>query len=333
MPVPRVIQAINAQRTALQAHEANVMRQMAERWQGVEDALRADMLDLSLYLDELRLRGEVITTARLMQMDRYRTMIADARTQHEQYSRWLADNLADDQRQAVARGITDAQRLIEAAGLDAKIAHMTFDRINVDAVEFMAGFASDGTPLYDLLRASYPESVVKLTDALVQGLAKGVGPRATAAAMAENMAGNLDRALLISRTEQLRALRAGTMEQFKGSNVVSGYIRRAQHSAATCAACLSLDGQEYDTKVDVASHPNCRCYLSPLLKYGKTPSFPTGPEWFDDQPESVQLSILGKGKFELYKAGELDWGSVANVVNDPTWGPTIQQATVAEATQ
>jgi hypothetical protein len=333
MPKPRVIEAIEDQRARLLAHEALVMREMADKWLRIEAALKADMLDLAFYLDELRLKGETITAARLMQMDRYRQLIADAKAQTEQYSRWLADNLADDQRSLIAQGITDAQQLIGAAGLDAKIASLVFDRINVDAVEFMIGFTADGTPLYDLLRASYPETVLKLTEDLVTGMAQGLGPRATAAKMAENMAGNLDRALLIARTEQLRALRAGNLDQMRQSNVVNGYIRRAQRNGTVCAACLALDGTEYPTKEDFASHPACACYLQPKLRFGKTPSFPTGPEWLETQPEAVQRQILGKGKFELYKNGQLDWNNVAKIHNDSTWGPTIKQTPLSELTK
>jgi hypothetical protein len=333
MPKPAVIQAIEEQRARLQAREVETMRDMASRWLGVENALKADMLDLSLYLDELRLKGETISAARLMQMDRYRQMIADARAQQEQYARWAADRIAADQRGAVAQGITDAQQLIVAAGEDAKLASLVFDRININAVDFMAGFASDGTPLYDLLRASYPESVVRLTDDLIQGLAKGIGPRATAARMAENMAGNLDRALLIARTEQLRALRAGNQEQFKQSKVLRGYIRRTQRNGTVCAACLALDGTLWPTDELFAIHPNDQCFMQPVLKYGTSPSFPSGQEWLAEQPETVQRQILGKGMFELYQAGELNWSQVAQVHADPVWGPTIRRGTLAEVTR
>jgi hypothetical protein len=149
--------------------------------------------------------------------------------------------------------------------------------------------------------------------------------------MVEAMSGNLNRALMIARTEQIRALRAGNLEQFGSSKVVSGFIRRAQRSSNVCAACLALDGTEVDSmdQGSFASHPNCRCYAQPKLTYGKTPSFPTGPEWLETQPEKVQRSILGAGKFELYKAGKLDWSKVAKVHDDSTWGPTIKQGTVA----
>jgi len=330
MPEPRVIQAINEQRAKLLEREAETMRAMASRWMAVETSLKADMLELSMHLEELRAKGETISVARLMQMDRYKALIADARREHAQYALWASNGIADDQRFLVAQGVTDAQQLITAAGMDARIVNMVFDRINVSAVEFIAGFAADGTPLHDLLRASYPESVVRLTDALVQGLAKGTGPRATASIMAESMAGNLDRALLIARTEQLRALRAGNLEQMKESNVVKGYIRRAQRNATVCPACLALDGTFQKTAEIFASHPACQCYSQPVLRFGKTPAFPSGPEWFDDQPEKVQRSILGPGKFQIYKDGNLDWGSVAKVHEDATWGPTIRQGTLAE---
>ncbi len=327
---PEVIQAIEEQRARLQAHEAETMREMARRWIAVEDALKAEMLDLALYLDELKAKGETVSAERLLQMARYRSMVADARAQHEQYSAWAADAMASDQREMVAQGIYDAQQLIEAAGLDARIAAVTFDHINVNAVEFMAGFAGDGTPLYDLLRASYPESVVRLTDNLVKGLAAGKGPRSTAAMMAQDMAGNLDRALLIAITEQNRALRAGSLEQMKQSKVVKGYVRRAQRNAQVCAACLALDGQEQDTDEIFASHPRCHCYAQPLLRFGKTPSFPSGPEWLSKQSDAVQEKVLGPGKFKLFKQGALDWGSVAKVHDDPVWGPTIKQGTVLD---
>jgi hypothetical protein len=153
--------------------------------------------------------------------------------------------------------------------------------------------------------------------------------------MVEDMAGNLDQALLIARTEQLRALRAGNLSQMQGSKVVSGYIRRAMRNGTVCAACLALDGTEVESldPGSFASHPACACYGQPRLKYGKTPSFPSGPEWFDTQPESVQLQILGKGKFELFKAGQLDWGNVAKIHNDPVWGPTIKQGTIEDLTR
>lgn len=308
------------------------MREMARQWMTVEDALRAEMMDLSFYLEELRQKGEVITPARLMQMERYKRLIADSRAQQTQYSQWAATQIATNQSSALVDGVAMAQDTILAAMADAKVS-LGFDRINAGSVDFLIGFAADGSPLNSLLRASYPESVMRLTDELVKGLATGAGPRTTAKLMADAMGGNFDRALTIARTEQLRALRTSNLAQMDKSNVVSGYIRRAQRSGNVCPACIALDGTFQDTAEIFAAHPNDQCYAQPVLKFGKTPQFPSGPEWFDTLPPTQQQKMLGPGRFKLYQDGALDWGKVATVHEDPTWGPTIRQTTLGELRQ
>jgi hypothetical protein len=332
MPDPLVIQKINEWRERLAAQEMGVMRQLAKRWMAVEEALQADMQDLATYLDELRKKGEVITQARLQQMDRYRSLISHARAEHAKYSAWAEDLIKRSQAAAIEEGIASGQAFILAALADANQLGTLFDRLNAAAINFQIGFAADGSPLNDLLRGSYPETVVRLTDDLVNGLARGIGPRASAILMARSMSGNLTRAVLIARTEQIRALRAANLQQMQGSKVVSGYIRRAQRNGTVCAACLALDGTEQASAEIFASHPNCQCYAQPVLKFGKTPAFQSGPEWLAEQPESMQRLILGKGRFEAYQSGGLDWGSVARVHEDPVWGPTIRQTKLAQIT-
>jgi len=257
MPDPLVIQTLNEWRDKVAMREAAQMQAMTRQWMAVEDTLRSQMQDLALYLDERRAMGEVITEARLMQMDRYQSLISQAKVEQAKYSNLLAQDLATAQRTALRDGVIMAQDTIAAAGIDAGIRNLVFDRINVNAVDYLIGFASDGTPLYDLLRRSYPDSVMTLTSQLAEGLASGAGPRTTARIMADGMAGNLDRALTIARTEQLRALRTSNLAQLDQSNVVEGYIRRAQRSGNVCPACLALDGTEQDTDEVFESHPNC----------------------------------------------------------------------------
>lgn len=330
MAEPLVIQAINQWRELYQAKDAKTMRDLARRWLEVENRLRGDMLELAMYLDELRAGGQTITTARLMQMERYQQLIRAARAEQTKFAEWADGMVRGNQVEMVRDGVTGAQETIRAAMADGNVLGISFNRINTAAVNYAIGYAADGSPLYDLLRASYPESVVKLTDNLVKGLAAGLGPAKTARLMQESMAGNLDRALTIARTEQIRALRAGSLEQMQQSQVVSGYIRRAQRSGNVCAACLALDGTELASDEVFESHPNCMCYPQPVLKYGKTPAFPSGPEWFAEQKEATQREILGPGKFKLFQEGRLDWGRVTSIQEDPVWGPTIRLTAVAE---
>jgi hypothetical protein len=331
-PVPLVIQAIDAWRDRLQVQEAAALRAMTRNWANVEERLQAKMLELAAYLDEQRALGIDITPARLMQMDRYRDLISQARAEQMRYAATTAEAIGNGQEAAIRQGLQMAADTIAAAAQDAGLRNLVFNRLNVDAVNYAIGFAADGTPLNDLLRTSYPDSVLRLTDAIVTGLASGEGPRATAARMADAMAGNLDRALTIARTEQLRALRTANLAQMAASEVVEGYVRRAQLAGNVCPACLALSGTFYRTEAAAAfdAHPNCACYAQPILKFGPTPTFPTGPEWFDTLPESQQRAMLGPGRYALYADGRLDWQRVATVHDDPTWGATIKLTAIED---
>lgn len=319
---PLVIQKINEWRDRVLSRETETSRDLARRWGEVESRLRADYLELGVYLSDLAAKGETISSARLMQMDRYKRMIVDARGEVNKYSTWAGDRIAEDQTDMLMIGARYAADTVDTLSKGAGIA-LTFDRVNLAGVDYMIGFSADGAPLNELLRASYPESVVKLTDALVVGLGSGLGPKQTADMMVDYMRGNLDRALLIARTEQLRALRTGSLAQFEKSEVVAGYVRRSQRSANVCVACLALDGTALPSSEVFAIHPNCQCFPQPVLKFGKSPDFPPAREWFDTLPETQQRSMLGPSRYERYEAGVWDWDEAYKIRDHPVWGPTI----------
>jgi len=53
------------------------------------------------------------------------------------------------------------------------------------------------------------------------------------------------------------------------------------------------------------------------------PQVETGTTWLAWQSEQVQRKILGQGRFDLYKAGKLDWGQLVGARADPHYGEMI----------
>ena len=151
------------------------------------------------------------------------------------------------------RAISQAQENYALLGIDAAQHSITasygplgryFNRINIGAVESMIGFAGDGSPLNDLLKMSYPDAVDGLMQALINGVALGKGSGQIAQDMADGMGMGLERALLISRTETMRAYRTASTEQYRQSGVVTGF-KRLVKKATACMACLMLDGETF----------------------------------------------------------------------------------------
>ena len=233
----------------------------------------------------------------------------------------------------VALGIESAQNTIRASYLDAGKVGAYFDLLPIEAVDAMIGYGGNGTPLNKLLVQDYPQSAIELTQALIDGTAKGINPRQVARNMSDAMAGNLNRALVIARSEQLRPFRQASRQQMIESGVVEGYIRRCALNLHTCEACLAMDGNEYSTDELMEVHPCDRCFMQPKIK-GLIPiQVETGEQWFSRQSESAQREILGAGKFDAWRSGQFEFKQLASRYVDSEWGPSIRVTPLSELIQ
>ena len=156
---------------------------------------------------------------------------------------------------------TEGQRFNAKVGLDIAqetigIIHLNYNRINIDAVNYMIGKTSTGAPLYNLLLDSYPQTVDKLSQTLVNGTALGWNPTKTAREMRRVSDIPLNRSLVIARTEQLNVLRESSIDQMKKSGVCKGWER--VEAADCCDECQEVNGKKYSFDEVGEWHPNCR---------------------------------------------------------------------------
>lgn len=321
--IEEVIEAYR-QRVLLQEHDQMVI--MAQRWLQVENALSAKVSELLWELEEMRQRGILVSQTELYQMQRYKALLAQARVEVQRYAEWAATLVGQRQELLSKLGLEYAQNAIRAVYWDAAKIGAYFDLLPVEAINTLIGFAGDGTPLYNLLMRDYPETIIQLTGTMLDGMALGIGPRETARQMAVAMSGNLNRALTIARTEQLRAYREASRQQMAASGVVSGYVRRCALNDRTCMACIELDGTVYDTDEVMEVHPNDRCFHQPIVKGTSPVDVVTGDEWFRGQPEDVQVDMMGPGAYDAWKSGLIDLDQLVQTHVDAVWGPTVRVA-------
>ena len=98
----------------------------------------------------------------------------------------------------------------------------------------------------------------------------------------------------------------------------------------TCPACLALHGRFYELHQPLVDHPNGRCFLVPVIKDLPPPETGTGEEWFNSLSEDEQRAILGPAKFDAYQKAQIDFGKLAILAKDPTWGGTLSVATLKQ---
>ena len=325
-PESAVAQRMREFQKGLVAWDADTIYQMGNQWLRLEYALEANIQLLAMELAEL---GEEINLASVYRHRRYQKLLSQMRYEMKLYNHWAADFVAGNQKKLGVLGIDNGAELIQLALLEGGMGVGTFfDRLPVSAIELMVGTAGDGGPIYTLLQEAYPTAVEQMTNVLIQNVALGIGPGETAKAMMNGVAGGLNHALTVARTEQLRVYREASRQQYEKSGAVQRYMRFASKSGNTCALCLALDGEIVLSKEALHVHPNCRCVPIPIVNGVDPPKWETGSEWLKKQDTGLQQKILGKGAYEMWAKGDIELMDLVNKVEHPIWGPSLKRNTL-----
>lgn len=318
-------------RRRLMGRETAVQADLVRRWRRVEDSLSGQMDALVMDMKALRDAGQPVSRNAVYRLERYRALLGQLEAEQRRYADAAAGLISAEQQYALQLGFdwgADAMAaLAREAGLTA-----AFNRLDRAVVEAMVGYATDGTPLTQLLAADYPATASAITDALVEGVALGYNPRKVARMMRDAMAGNAQRALVVARTETQRAHRAASVESYRQSGVIQEYIRYAAMDKRTCLACLLESGRRYPVTEQFSDHVLGRCTSVPLISGVESPVEQTGTDWFLEQDAETQREIMGDGHYEAWKSGQVPLESMAQMHTDPVWGEAPRVVPLRELT-
>ena len=330
-PDPDVVRLLRQYRDALDAKELDTMRLMTNRWLEVERNLDADITALAYRMAELQAQGKPITEQLIWREARYKYLHEQMGHEIARYNGAAATTIASGQTENGLIGIQAANEAIGVSYASVSAIGPYWNRLNLGAIEAMIGFAGDGSPLSRLLRNDYPDAVDGLLKALINGMARGLGPAAVAREMSLGMGMGLNRALLIARTEMARAYRMGSTAQYRASGVVTGFYRLVKKATA-CLACLVLDGQEYALESDFAEHPRGKCQILPKILGVGRPRWQLGPTWFRALPADQQLARMGPERYALWQSGTVRLEDMAAMAHSPVWGASPRVPSLAELT-
>lgn len=328
LPDPsEVVRAARGFKDALLARETAQMQQMTRAWLVVEESLEGAIGGVIAEINALTAEGETVTRAKTLRLERYQSLIAQVRIELAKYvDDFAAPFISAGQSEIAAFGLIDAAEATQMSFISSGSLGPVFDRLPVGATEFMAGVAGDGSPLIDLLRkrvVNDPEAIIRITDTLVEATALGFNPAKTARLIKDDLAGGLNKALQISRTEQLRVYRESSRLQYEESGVVEAYKRLSAKDDRVCPACLMADGMIVRLESEFAEHTRGRCSLVPIVIGVDAPEWETGQEWFQTQPEDVQRRILGPGRFDAWREDQFELDDLVTRRTNSVWGDSL----------
>src|SRR3990172_1316982 len=283
-PYPLVTRVMLRFKADLLAMETLQVAEMTRRWLEMENFLLEEFESLAAYIKKLRDAGEEIPRSKIVKLNRYRSFLAQIADQLNQYTNYAEGFIAAEQRNWLVLAIEHAVQAIKAYYATHGRVAGAFNILPVSAIESMVGLAGNGSPLRNLLTASWPNAIEGLTESLINAIALGKNPNETALLMAKKFGVGLDRAINIARTEQLRVYRTANLAQYKESGVVRGYQRLSARDTRVCPACLFADdGTIYSLDDPFDEHPQGRCTPVPVVIGLPVVTWQSGISWFESQ--------------------------------------------------
>lgn len=120
----------------------------------------------------------------------------------------------------------------------------------------------------------------------------------------------------------------------------------AQLDHRTCISCVALHGTIHEPNEELYDHPNGRCMALPLaggppvsLEVGGvtvpgsvilTPSTVRGADWFNSQPKSTQIGIMGPKAYDAWKGGKVRIEDLSVAHDHPLYGQIMRRGSVKE---
>lgn len=322
-------------RAALLSHDRAVSRAMIDAYGQSWRRIRVQLETLNSHIAQARAAGVRVSAQWLYQQNRLATLKQQVEQEVAGFARYAGAQIGEGQAVAVDMARAHAEQLAMAGlGPPPPGVNLNWDRLPREAVSDLVGALHNGSPLASLLAELGPTASKAVSDALIVGVATGLGPREVARIIRRDVGMSLVRALKISRTEILRSYREATRRNYQAnSDVVKGWIWHSALDRRSCACCWAMHGTNHGLDEKLDDHVNGRCAMIPwtsswtdiLGKKGQDipdtrPQMETGASRFGKLSDADKEAILGKAAFQAYKAGAVKLEDFVGRSFSKRWG-------------
>lgn len=332
-------------RAALLSHDRAVSRTMIDAYGQSWRRIRVQLETLNSHIAQARAAGVRVSAQWLYQQNRLSSLKQQVEQEVAGFARYAGAQIGEGQAVAVDMARAHAEQLAMAGlGPPPPGVHLNWDRLPREAVSDLVGALHNGSPLASLLAELGPTASKAVSDALIMGVATGLGPREVARIIRRDVGMSLVRALRISRTEILRSYREATRRNYQAnSDVVKGWIWHSALDRRSCACCWAMHGTKHGLDERLDDHVNGRCAMLPwtaswsdiLGQKGEgipdtRPQVETGASRFEKLPDADKEAILGKAAFQAYKAGAVKLEDFVGRSFSKRWGSMRSARSLSE---
>jgi hypothetical protein len=330
-------------------HRAAILDVDAELARGLIDAyttawqrLKASVNAVTAEIQAARDAGEEVSAGWLLRQERLRALEHQIVSEVTAIARSANGSITIAQWSAIHMAERHAREAVTVAmGEPPAGAFFSFNAVPVEAVRELVGNLGEGKPLSALLDALGPDASAAVREALTSGVILGEGPVAIARRARTAFGGNASRAVQVSRDAVIRSYKTASIQSYRqNADVVKGWRWITALGSRCCAACVAMHNSEHPLTEEFHDHSRGRCAASPITRTWAELGFDvpdetrataqTGPEWFADQPATVQNQIAGPAKLAAIKSGAILLEDLAGVSRSRVWGKTLTERSLTD---
>lgn len=320
MPIDKIIQTAQSQKLTLIKSEDKFTMKLIKAFADTQKYLSAQ-LNLTLkQINDGAKAGKPPTPSQIYASARFKVLLAQTNAELAKYGITMASTVKDRQTGVmIPTAITDVNHLTQVTiqnsipetpeATEAQrltLAANGWNYLNPEKTKKLVQLLEPGTETYKNLSAIAPNATEALRQSIITRVGTGEQPEQVAKSFKDDLAGELGQYLTIARTANMDAYRQ-TIQQTGQDNkgIVYGWKWQASLSFSACGACLSMNGQEFETDEDMDTHYNCRCSQLWLIRGFKPIDLQSGESWLRSQPEEIQKLTLTPGKYDAWKSGKI----------------------------
>lgn len=327
-------QEAQAMKAAMLEGERNLIQRILALWQAVQVRLESLYTRLYQQLEAVQADSTApMSAARLRDLEITQQAIAETLLLTDVVGQQWAEMIEQRQREVIQQGESDANRMLEVAGIMAGLFLVlpAAWRTLLGDPSAILGTVTSGSSLSALIKQRIAEAVGSAVDAAITGITAGKPLQDVIGSILKELGQIANSGAIIGATETNRPYRYTLAEIFKLTQApLVGYRRVATLDERTCLACIMADGRFYKIGQTFEEHVRGRCILVPVFP-GQEASAPwkKGEDWFRDLPASTQQQMMGPARYDKWKNGDFDLQDLITVITHPEYGPSFQPTPAA----
>lgn len=316
-------QALKAQADQM---DGEVLERLARAYATGYSRLDPLVLSLTEQIEALTASGKLTADA-IKKSAAYKNLIRAMVDELEDYEAYMRMEISAAVTESANAGKLAGNALLLAAiaqSLGVEVSDLPKDtilRANDRTLEFLAKYLDKNGALFQKINSLSGYHAEQISQGILDMVGQGINPKVIGAWITDAYGMPLTDSLRMMRTAQLYSYRqANASTQIDNADVLRGGVWCAELDDRVCMSCVALHGTEWPVGAIADDHHNGRCAILPWVKGEPNPIDQTGADWFREQNEATQKSMMGEAKYQAWQDGKFELDKLSREYEDEVFG-------------